>query len=145
MKFLLNYLEIILSMVGLLLIILIPMLFPSDYLWQTTAFVATLVGVLHGGIFWLVRRRQRMVRQDAILQIRHMMQDVIKNRLAVISLNTQLSRPDDRYRDKIMNATAAIELVLDHLSDESLRTWTEKYNFSLEKEQVDFRESTPTA
>ena len=42
--------------------------------------------MLHGGIFWAIRRRQRRIRQQAILEIREMLADVVKNQLAIIGM-----------------------------------------------------------
>lgn len=52
-----------------------------------TAVTALGISVLHGLIFWVVRRRQRRVRQEAIVEIREMLADVVKNQLAAIGMS----------------------------------------------------------
>jgi len=56
---LLNHIELILSGVGLIVILIVPWLTSqaiSDT-WRVAAITAILVGLLHGRIFWVIRRR----------------------------------------------------------------------------------------
>jgi len=54
--------------------------------WRVAAITAIGVGLLHGPIFWVIRRRQRVVRQQSIEEIREMLGDVVKNKLSVIDM-----------------------------------------------------------
>lgn len=76
---LIRNLELWLSTVGLLVVWAGASLFGSaDNVWHLAALLALGVSVVHGGIFWLVRRRQRTVRLQAIAEIREMMADRVK-------------------------------------------------------------------
>ena len=82
-RWFLNNIELILTAVGIGVILLsgfvasrsafkdsVPL---TRTVEMATAVSATLVGVVHGILFWLLRRRQRWVRQEAIRQIREML------------------------------------------------------------------------
>jgi hypothetical protein len=86
MKFILNNIELLLSGIGLLVIWLVPSLVVRGQydIWKATAVTAIAVGLIHGFIFWLIRRRQRIVRQEAIREIRLMLSDMINNELTII-------------------------------------------------------------
>ncbi len=60
--------------------------------WKVTAITATAVGITHGFIFWLVRRRQRCVRLAAIESVKAMLRDVVNNQLAVMRLANDLNQ-----------------------------------------------------
>ncbi|XWX05390.1 hypothetical protein VZO05_07465 [Aggregatilineales bacterium SYSU G02658] len=125
----LNNIELLLSGLGLVVIVTVPAVLrpePSDW-WAVTAITAIVVGVLHGGIFWLIRRRQRQARAAAIAQIREMLGDVVKNQLAIISLNAQLSGAQSRHQQRIETSVKRIEEALTHISEESLAQWQARY------------------
>jgi hypothetical protein len=133
MKFILRYLEILFTLAGLAVIFLAVLLFaPSGASpWQVAAIAATLVGVIHGVLFWLVRRRQREVRRAVIADAQAMLRDVIDNQLAVILAMSDLreAHAQERARaaDYISRSVSAISDALGHLSDESLHSWIAKY------------------
>jgi hypothetical protein len=125
----LSNIELLLSAAGLVVIFLVPTLLqpnPED-VWAVAAVTAVVVGVLHGVIFWLIRRRQRQVRAAAVAEIREMLQDVIKNQLAIISLNAQLSGAQQRHMQRIDSSVKSIEDALTHISEESLSQWKIRY------------------
>jgi uncharacterized membrane protein (Fun14 family) len=74
-RWFLNNIELILTAVGIGVILLSGFVASrSAFSLETaTAVSATLVGVVHGILFWLLRRRQRQVRREAIGQIREML------------------------------------------------------------------------
>ena len=52
--------------------------------WAVAAVLG--VSVLHGAIFWVVRRRQRRIRAQSVHEIREMLTDQVKNQLAVMRM-----------------------------------------------------------
>jgi uncharacterized ion transporter superfamily protein YfcC len=129
----LRYIELFLSGLGLIVILVVPNLIQSESLskWQVASITATFVGVIHGIIFWLIRRRQRLVRNETISEVREMLRDIINNNLAVIALSSQLYGVDARKAKTAIEQTErAIENIskaLDTISEESLRSWRSKY------------------
>jgi len=67
MNFLLRYLELVFTAAGLLVIFGVTALVHPQGIDASTvaAITATLVGVVHGVLFWAVRHRQRLARQHA--------------------------------------------------------------------------------
>jgi hypothetical protein len=133
MKFILKYLEILFTLAGLAVIFLAVLIFAPTKAspWQVAAIAATLVGVVHGVLFWLIRRRQREVRRAVISDVQVMLKDIINNQLAVILAMTNLreahSEETLRAGDYISRSVSAISEALKHMSDESLHTWMAKY------------------
>jgi uncharacterized membrane protein len=133
MKFLLRYLEIVFTLAGLAVIVIAVVLFTPKGTspWKVAGIVATLVGVVHGILFWLVRRRQRIVRAAVIADVQSMLKDIINNQLAVILAMSTLreARLDEAVKagDYISRSVTAISEALQHLSDDSLRSWLRKY------------------
>jgi uncharacterized membrane protein YfbV (UPF0208 family) len=129
MRFVLNHLELILSAAGLVVIAVVPVLLQpiTGNTLAVTALTAVVVGTLHGGIFWLVRRRQRQVRQEIIGEMRAMLNDVVRNQLAIIALNAQVGKVQDRQMKRIDDSVRNITSALDHLSEESLYRWKQVY------------------
>lgn len=62
-----EHIELWLSALGLLFIWVIPELLSplSQNRWRTTAFTAIAVGIIHGVIFWVVRRRRQRIKAQA--------------------------------------------------------------------------------
>jgi uncharacterized membrane protein SirB2 len=134
-----NNIELVLSGLGLAVIVAVPMILQPepDAVWTVAAITAVVVGVLHGIIFWLIRRRQRQIRAHAIAQIREMLHDVVKNQLAIISLSAQLSGAQERHQQRIEASVKRIEEALTHISEESLLKWQAHYEHTLsEAKQV---------
>jgi hypothetical protein len=122
----LDNLELWLSAAGILVTFAIPLLFPNSFeFWQVAAFSAVGVATLHGVIFWLVRRRQRVVRARAIAEIRAMMQDVVKNQMAIFSLVADTSAAEDA--ELLGESMDTISHLIDTLGEESLVTWKGRY------------------
>lgn len=126
---LLNNIELALSGLGLIVIVAVPLVLQPEpaAVWPVAAVTAVVVGVLHGLIFWVIRRRQRWIRAQAIAQIREMLHDIVKNQLAIISLNAQLSGSQERHQQRIEASVKRIEDALTHISEESLSSWQARY------------------
>ena len=129
MKFFLKYLELFLSAAGLGVIFLVPLLLsvPGWTDWEVAGITAALVGVLHGLIFWGVRHRQRVLRNEVLEEVRGMLRDVINNQLAVLKLNLSTENRDaSRVKDALeqnMTAIDGISATLKNISEESLLRW----------------------
>jgi uncharacterized membrane protein (Fun14 family) len=129
-RWFLNNIELILTAVGIGVILLSGFVASrSAFSLETaTAVSATLVGVIHGILFWLLRRRQRWVRQEAIRQIREMLEDLGKNRLQTIKMSlymVQARQPEQEERtrksfDRVYQILAEMSTLIDHISEESL-------------------------
>lgn len=127
MKFFLDNIELFLSGLGIVVIFLVPWLFfaNSAEWWQVAAITAIAVGLLHGMIFWLVRRRQRKVREEAIEEIRIMLREIVNNQLTAISLSTTGLEADKMKR--VSQSISRISDLIGTLSEESLVSWKRKY------------------
>lgn len=134
MTFVLRYLELIFTVAGIAVIFGVTALISSSEasVWQVAAITAAVVSVIHGVLFWLVRRRQREVRLKTITELQGMLKDIINNQLAVIqAMNTlRESRPDETKRafDYTARSVTTISDALHHLSEESLHRWQAKYD-----------------
>src|SRR5579859_3116569 len=130
--------ELWLSGIGLVIIGLIPVIIgsPSQATWQLVALIAILLGILHGLIFWLVRRRQRQVRRATIREIQEMLKDRINNQLTVLLINSTL-HPGEQLDEAeqlagMQRAIHSVTTLLDTLSEESLSSWQTRYQKSLD-------------
>jgi hypothetical protein len=114
---------------------------PTRAVEMATAVSATLVGVIHGILFWLLRRRQRQVRREAIQQIREMLEDLGKNRLQTIKMSlymVQAHQPEQEERtrqsfDRAYQILAEMSTLIDHISEESLAGWRHRYRQTLQR------------
>lgn len=62
--------EIVVALSGFVLAVLVPraLNFTGTDLWIATAATAVAVGLLHSGVLWVVRRRQRRLRRELLLE-----------------------------------------------------------------------------
>ena len=133
MTILLRYLELILTLVGIVVIFAVTGLITPRGVgpWQVAAITAILVGIVHGLTFWLVRRRQRVVRMQTVTDVQSMLKDVINNQLTVIQgmnyLRTEDPAQTQRATAQIARCVTSISDALQHLSEESLQAWHNKY------------------
>jgi len=89
--FLSDYLELIFTALGVIVILVVPALFSryytihlgTAYPWRVAAITATAVGIIHGILFFIVRHRQRESRQRVIHDVRKL-SDVVCNQLQVV-------------------------------------------------------------
>jgi hypothetical protein len=132
MAFLLRHLELYLTVLGLLVILSAGFLLQEQTLgpWRVTALVAIAVGAIHGCLFWGVRQRQRMVRDDTIHAVQSMLRDVVNNQLLVIQMADSMNRrqPGSVAQKTVDHSVAAISDALESLSRESLRAWSSRYD-----------------
>lgn len=142
-RWFLNNIELVLTAVGIGVILLSGFVASrSAFSLETaTAVSATLVGVIHGILFWLLRRRQRQVRWEAIGQIREMLEDLGKNRLQTIKMSlymVQARQPEQEERtrqsfDRVYQILAEMSTLIDHISEESLADWRHRYRQTLQR------------
>ena len=128
-----DHIELWLSGAGLVVILGVPRLVapaPGTF-WRVAAITAIGVGLLHGVIFWVIRRRQRTIRQKSIEEIREMLGDVVKNKLSVIDM--YLPEDDgqqvvEAQLDGIQETIDQISTHVDAISEESIKDWKTKYD-----------------
>jgi membrane protein implicated in regulation of membrane protease activity len=138
MKFVLRYLELIFTAAGLLVIFgATALVHPTGASnWAVAAVTATIVGVIHGVLFWIVRNRQRTLRAETIKQTEAMLRNVVMNQLSVIRLGVELQQiaPSADTKQAILKLGEAIDVIydsIDGLSEESLARWQARYHRSL--------------
>lgn len=126
-----RHIELWLSAAGLVVILAVPGLLAEEgsAFWRIAALTAMGVGVLHGAIFWVIRRRQQRIREHSIAEIREMLSDVVKNQLAVMRM--YLPRENDQIVEaELKGIKASIDQIseqVDALSEESLTEWKTHY------------------
>lgn len=137
MRSFLKYIELILTGAGLLVVGFVPALFSSSAETSLTAraITAILVGVIHGIIFFIIRHRQRQAREETIREIRGMLKDVVNNDLTVISIAASGNLNAMKATERVKRATARISAALDNISEESLRSWKQRYASALSEAQ----------
>lgn len=130
MNGILRHLELVLSAIGVMVILAVPMLFfrQPTLRWQAAAVTAAAVGVIHGIIFYAVRRRQRLIRRDTIREMQLVVDDIVRNQLTVIGLSAALARESDRtegrledWAERSINAAHEIGHQLKAIDSERLR------------------------
>ena len=127
-KLFINNIELWLSAAGILVVFAVAGLAPgSADLWQVAAVTALGVSVLHGVIFWVVRRRQRRLRERSILEIREMLTDVVQNHLAIISMALPSGAEHQGEVEIVKESIAKIADQVDGLSEERLTGWKTHY------------------
>jgi C4-dicarboxylate-specific signal transduction histidine kinase len=124
----LNHIELWLSAAGVVVILLVPGLLlnqaDASY-WQAMAYTAIAVGVLHGLIFWLVRRRQRRVREKTLQEAHAMLRDGIQRQVAaLLTMDARATEEQRRRLDGVFDSLVLLDHLLDSLSSERLRAWT---------------------
>lgn len=132
MKHLLRHLELYLSGVGLAVVLGATVILKNFGLnpWIVGTVTALLVGVIHGIIFWLIRRRQQRVRVQTINEIQGMLKDLINNNLTIIETASNLkglNLDEAQQRNYITSSVNKISAALHDLSEESLHRWKQRY------------------
>lgn len=126
MRGFLNHIELWLSAAGVAVILLVGWLLGGsrDH-WEVTAYTAIAVGVLHGIIFWVVRRRQRRVREQTLQDAHAMLRDGIQKQVAALLMMDATASEEQRRRlDGVFDSLVLLDHLLDSLSSERLRAWT---------------------
>lgn len=131
--------ELWLSGAGIAVILLAPRVAHAsgDEAWRIGAIVAASVGVLHGFIFWVVRRRQRMIRAEVISELRGMLRDRVNNNLTVLSIGlSDVKHPESGASlEELHQAIDRIAELVGTLSDESVQSWKRHYGEVVAKEE----------
>ena len=114
--------------------------------WQIAAVTALGVSVLHGVIFWVVRRRQRTIRSKSVHDIREMLLDQVKNQLAVMRMWVPEGADRTAFEvhfSGIEEAIDEIDEMMDDLTEEKLKAW--KTTYANAAEHVRFRPAAAAA
>ena len=104
--------------------------------WRLIAVIAVGIGVVHGFIFWAVRRRQRQVRRQSIREIQQMLSDVLKNKLAAINMYLPEEENQEMVKQELDGIRASIEDIaseVESISEESIEGWKEHYSGAAER------------
>ena len=84
-----------------------------------------MVGVLHGIIFWSVRRRQRRVREQTLREAHAMLRDSIQKQVAaLLTMDARATEAQRKRLDGVFDSLILLDHLLDSLSSERLRAWT---------------------
>lgn len=118
MKKALEYLELILTAAGVIVVIVFFALFRNVSPWKAAAISAVAVGILHGIIFFVVRSAQRRARRAAVNSIRHTFDDLVRNKLQVVLFATEIQ--DQDWRPAAQRAVQEIQNSLTRIEAESL-------------------------
>ena len=118
MQKVLEYLELILTAAGVVVVIAFFALFRNIAPWKAAALSALAVGVLHGVIFFAVRSAQRRARQKAVTKIRETLDDLVRNKLQVVLFATEIK--DQDWRPAAQRAVEEIQHSLRRIEAESL-------------------------
>ena len=114
----LEYLELILTGAGVLVVAIFFTLFRNIGPWKEAALSALAVGILHGIIFFAVRSVQRQARKKAITTIRHTLDDLVRNKLQVVLFATEIK--DEDWRPAAQRAVQEIGISLNRIEAEAL-------------------------
>jgi len=126
LRLLLQYLELILTAIGLgICCALIALLPPTMNKWQVIAIAAIVISLVHGLIFFAVKARQRAVRLQAIQDVAYLLQDQVTRYVELISC---LAQSDNSGQQQMARQAAGdlAELVAT-LSDDSLQSWRSRH------------------
>jgi hypothetical protein len=99
----LEYIELILTGVGVVIIMTVFAIFRHISPWKAAAICAIAVGIVHGVIFYTVRSAQRKVRHKAVRAIRYKLQDVVVEKMNALLLAADLKE------DELTSANYAIQ------------------------------------
>jgi uncharacterized membrane protein SirB2 len=119
MRFFLKYLELILTMAGVLVVVIFFSVFRGIAPWKAAALSAVAVGVLHGAIFFAVRSTQRATRNQELRSIRHTLNDLMRNKLQVVMFAAEIQHGD--WRPEAQQAVLEIQSRLNAIEEEALR------------------------
>jgi hypothetical protein len=130
MRTFINHIELWLSAAGLVVVWIVTLALPGVEPWKVAAITALGVSVVHGVLFWTVRRRQRLAQARVIHEIREMLTDQVKNQLAVIATALPASSLSE-YAEQLHDVTESVDAIgemMDGLTIETLREWKATYS-----------------
>lgn len=134
MRHFLDHIELWLSAAGLVVVAAVTLALPDVEPWKVAAVTALGISVVHGVLFWVVRRRQRLVRAEAVHEIREMLTDEVKNQLAVIGASLP-SGALSEYAEQLRDVSASVDAIsemMDGLTEEKLSAWKRTYSNAAE-------------
>lgn len=121
----------ILSGIGLIVIWNVPeMIGHAGDSWTSTTVIAAAVGMLYGLIFWMIRRRQRIERNETIKEIQWMLKDQVNSLLTVINISAEQGKYHPLTKEDLEHlqfTTFHIAKLLSSVSEESLSRWKGRY------------------
>jgi len=118
MRWLLEYIELILTAAGVIVVVAVFAIFRDLSPWKAASIAAVAVGVLHGIVFFAVRSSQRRYRRQAVQRIRETFDNLIRNKLQVVLFATEIRGED--WRSEAQRAVEDIQNNLDRIQAESL-------------------------
>lgn len=127
MRGFLKHIELWLSAAGVAVILLVGALAGGsrEGQWKATAITAIVVGVLHGVIFWSVRRRQRLVRERTLAEAHAMLRDSIQKQVAaLLTMDARATEAQRKRLDGVFDSLVLLDHLLDSLSSERLHAWS---------------------
>lgn len=122
MKTFLQYIELVLTAVGVVVVLAVFAVFHNMAPWKAAAICAVAVSVIHGAIFYAVRSRQRQGRTQAVFSIRTMLDDLMDDKLTVQLYPTPGGT--ESWQEKAQRAVFEIQARLNYIEAESLRRKT---------------------
>ena len=101
-------------------------------------FLAGSICFAQGSVLWVVRSKQRSARDQTLLEVQTMLQDVVNNQLVVIQMADQINRrkPGAVPEAAVERSVGVIYEAIASLSHESLHAWTLKYRKSKDRYRV---------
>lgn len=118
MEKILQYIELVLTVAGLLVVAGVFALFHQMSPWKAAAICAVVVGAVHGVIFFLIRSAQRKERRKAVRAIRQTLDNLVRNKLQVVLFSSEIQ--DEDWRPAAQVAVQEIKDGLDLIEAESL-------------------------
>jgi ABC-type transport system involved in cytochrome bd biosynthesis fused ATPase/permease subunit len=115
----LKYLELILTVAGVVVVVIFFSVFRGIAPWKAAALSAVAVGVLHGAIFFAVRSAQRHTRNKELRLIRQTLNDLMRNKLQAVMFAAEIKNQD--WRPEAQQAVLEIQNRLNAIEGEALR------------------------
>jgi hypothetical protein len=119
---LLKYLELILSVVSVLILSTVSWIFfhAHSARWEAAGVITAAAALIHGSIFYLIRRRQNRLRQITIRQMQVVADDIVRNQMTVVSLSAGLppdAPPSVQQREWAQRSIEAAHEIARRLND----------------------------
>jgi hypothetical protein len=126
-----NNFEVLLASMTVLAVALIPLLSEVRMGSETIVLTAIVVALLQGLLLAAERARRRKDRAVGVLEVRRMLQDQVKGQLSRITMaataTDDVTTEQGRLQSEVLGAVDSLTLLVDGLSEESLRTWRSRY------------------
>lgn len=101
-------------------------------------FLTGSVCFVQGLVLWVVRSKQRSARDQTLVEVQTMLQDVVNNQLVVIQMADQINRrkPGAVPEAAVERSVGVIYEAIASLSHESLHAWSLKYRQAKDRYRV---------